>query len=138
MIRFSLRACAVLVAVTGFAMHSLPALAGPTEDHPPIVNDFAPATVSGVGGISLANLAGVLNYCVDVNLVSHQDGDAVQTAINAKTGATPPDQRGNVDYAVGTAGQFIVGGTTSTLTRLEAADQGKICSAVLTRAKSSI
>lgn len=138
MIRFSPRVFAALVAVTGFATQSLPAHAEQSEDRAPITNNFAPATASAVGAITPANLAGVLNYCIETNLVSHQDGDALQKAINAKTNATPPDQTGNVDYAAGSTGQFIVSGTTLTLTKLDAADQGKTCSAVLSRAKSSI
>ncbi|MBB2166780.1 alcohol dehydrogenase [Gluconacetobacter aggeris] len=138
MIRFSLRAVAILAAAIGFATQSLSVRAAHAEDRAPIVNDFAPVTAAAVGAITPVNLAGVLNYCIETNLVSHQDGDAVQTSLNAKTHAVPPGQTGHVDYAVGSAGQFIVGNTISTITRLDASGQAKTCSAVLARAKSAI
>lgn len=138
MIRFSPQAIAVLAAAVGFATQSFPMRAAQAEDRAPIVNDFTPVTVGAVGAITPVNLAGVLNYCIETNLISHHDGDAVQTSLNAKTHATPPDQTGQVDYADGSAGQFVVGNTTSTITKLDATNQAKTCQAVLARAKSAI
>ncbi|MBU2655844.1 hypothetical protein KOE73_16115, partial [Acidomonas methanolica] len=44
-----------------------------------------------VAAIASADLAGVINYCIEINLITHGNGDAVQTALNAKTHAVPPD-----------------------------------------------
>lgn len=135
MIRFSPRIIAILVATTGLSAFSLTAQA---EDRAPFVNEAPPAAAPAVAAIAPADLAGVLNYCIETNFVTHGNGDAVQTALNAKTHAVPPDQHGNVDYATGTTGQFIVGNALSTITKLSAPDQGKICSLVVARAQSLI
>ncbi|GBQ92820.1 hypothetical protein AA23498_1558 [Acetobacter nitrogenifigens DSM 23921 = NBRC 105050] len=109
-----------------------------TSDKNPTGTNLAVATAAQVAEISPANVAGLLNYCVETEQVSHEDGDAVQTALNAKTNAVPTDHAGNMDYAIGTAGQFLVGGKASTLTGLDQPAQGKLCTVVLARSRSLI
>ncbi|NHO31299.1 alcohol dehydrogenase [Acetobacter fallax] len=145
MIRFSPRALAAFAITAGITSASLPALAGDmlaqpttTPEGRPSAAGILPATGAEVASVTPVNLAGLLNYCVETELVSHDDGDSVQTALNAKTNAVPSDQNGNMDYAVGSAGQMIVAGKVTTVTPLDTGAQGKICSAVLARSKSMI
>ncbi|GBQ23715.1 hypothetical protein AA0472_1192 [Acetobacter estunensis NRIC 0472] len=137
MIRFSLRALAVATAIAGASSFSFTAAnaaepPAPTAGNPP----SAVASASDVAAVSPANLAGLLNYCIMTDHISHEDGDALQTAVNEKTNAVPTDQRGNMDYAVGSTGQFEINGQRSTITSLESDAQGRVCGAVLTRAKT--
>ncbi|MBB2205503.1 alcohol dehydrogenase [Gluconacetobacter takamatsuzukensis] len=135
MVRFSPRAVAAFAAVAGFSMMSLAARA---DEKAPIMSAEAPVVPAAVAAISPVNLAGIVNYCIETSLVSHADGDALQTSLNAKTNAVPPGQAGNVDYAVGSSGEFVVAGAVSTITKLSLPDQGKICTAAVARAKSLI
>ncbi len=146
MIRISPRTFAAFAIAAGFATASLPALAddGPepqpafTSEGRPSAAGIGPASPAEVASISPTNLAGLLNYCVETELVSHDDGDSVQTALNAKTNAVPMDQNGNVDYAIGSAGQLSIAGKATSVPQLDTAAQGKVCSAVLARSKSMI
>ena len=135
MIRLSSCVLAALALSAGIASSVVSARA---DDHPLTVPNLPVASVSDVASISPVNVAGLLNYCIEVELVSHDDGDSVQTALNTKTNAVPSDQTGNMDYAIGSAGQLSVNGKASTITPMDTAGQGKMCSAVLTRAKSPI
>ncbi|NHN88147.1 alcohol dehydrogenase [Acetobacter conturbans] len=137
MTRFYLRVLGVASIIAGTSSVVLPAHAADL----PAVYGQAPTAVASsadVASVSPANVAGLLNYCVETNLVSHDDGDSLQAAVNAKTNAVPNDQNGNMDYAIGTTGEFLISGKRSTITSLDQPAQGKVCSSVLTRAKSLI
>ncbi|MFT8718004.1 alcohol dehydrogenase [Acetobacter sp.] len=137
MTRFHLHIVAAAALAAGSASFILPAHAA---DLPPVYGQ-SPTTVAtpgDVASVSPANVAGLLNYCVETELVSHDDGDVLQAKVNAKTNAVPMDQNGNMDYAIGSSGQFLISGKRSTITSLDHDSQGKVCSAVLTRAKSLI
>ncbi|MCE0742877.1 alcohol dehydrogenase [Acetobacter sicerae] len=137
MTRFYLRVLAATSFVAGAASVALSAHAAEL----PAVYGKAPTAVASpadVASVSPANVAGLLNYCVETNQVSHDDGDSLQAAINAKTNAVPMDHNGNMDYAIGSSGEFLINGNRSTITSLEPAAQGNVCSSVLARAKSLI
>ncbi|GBR05960.1 alcohol dehydrogenase [Acetobacter oeni] len=145
MIRVSPRALAAFAITAGIASASLPALADdmlpqpvPSPEGRPSAAGITPATGAEIASVTPATLAGLLNFCVEANFVSHDDGDSVQTALNAKTNAVPSDQNGSMDYAIGTAGQMVVSGKTSTIAPLDPATQTRICSTVLARSKSMI
>lgn len=63
-----------------------------------------------------ARLAGYLNFCIGNGLVDHAGVTPVLNTLIRNTGAVPPDEHGNMDYAYGTAGILQPG--TGTLPRM--------------------
>lgn len=95
-------------------------------------------SVASINAASPANVAGALNYCIETDAVSDEDGTPTLVSLSKKSNAVPADQSGNMDYAYGTAGQFFVGGKATTMASMPHDEQKKLCGAVLSRAKSSI
>ncbi|MBV0888026.1 hypothetical protein KTQ54_05655 [Komagataeibacter oboediens] len=51
-----------------------------------------------------ARLAGYLNFCIGNGLADHAGATPLLDTLIHNTGAVPSDERGNMDYAYGTAG----------------------------------
>ncbi|WP_395371013.1 hypothetical protein [Komagataeibacter diospyri] len=66
----------------------------PTTGKPEAMIDVAPG----------ARLAGYLNFCIQNGLAGHADATPLMNTLIRNTGAVPPDEHGNMDYAYGTAG----------------------------------
>jgi hypothetical protein len=105
---------------------ALSAPASAQIDAPPI-----PDLLPKVASISVANAAGVLNYCVKNNLVSFTAVDQVVTGLSAK-----PDPK-SADYVDGQGGQIHAdGGKTFAMTKAPAILQSQACDRVLQQAKT--
>jgi len=73
----------------------LPATAAPAPTvTPQAMIDAAPG----------ARLAGYLNFCIGNGLADHAGATPLLDTLIHNTGAVPADERGNMDYAYGTAG----------------------------------
>ena len=69
-----------------------------------------PAAVQGTPGkdftgVSPVNLAGIMNYCVELQYLSYDEGNPALYGLSEKYKATEQTV-GNEDYALGTAGFF--------------------------------
>ncbi|MDG6095768.1 alcohol dehydrogenase [Acetobacter sp. AN02] len=122
-----------LAAVLVFAA---PGARAQDEGSSNIMKQLPNATQASVAGASPVNVAGALNYCIETEAVSDEDGTPTLVSLSKKYDAVPADHAGNKDYAIGTAGEFVAGGQTTTITGLPADDQKKLCGTVLSRAKS--
>ncbi|ATU73045.1 hypothetical protein CFR78_04715 [Komagataeibacter rhaeticus] len=98
--------------------------AAPTDPQPLIEN--APG----------ARVAGYLNFCIGNGLAPVADATRLLDLLIARTGAVPADERGNMDYALGTAGVIRpatqAGGLR--LTDLDMPRRHVACTQVLTKA----
>ncbi|PYD70740.1 hypothetical protein [Komagataeibacter swingsii] len=81
-----------------FGCGTLPAMARdmvmPPAGTPQAMIDAAPG----------ARLAGYLNFCIENGLAEHAGVTPLMDTLIRNTGAVPPDEHGNMDYAYGTAG----------------------------------
>ncbi|WP_019090857.1 hypothetical protein [Komagataeibacter europaeus] len=51
-----------------------------------------------------ARLAGYLNFCIENGQADHAGATPLMNTLIRNTGAVPPDEHGNMDYAYGTVG----------------------------------
>ena len=113
-----------LAFLVGIAFTAQPALA--QMDAPPI-----PSALPGVAKISIANAAGVLNYCTKNYLVSSTAADQVLTVLSNK-----PDAKSS-DYIAGQAGEVHGDdGKTFALASQPPVLQSQACDRVLQQAKT--
>jgi len=86
-------------------------------------------------GVSPANLAGIVNYCIELNYLGYDEGEPTLNALIDKSNAVPKTQDGNFDYALGTAGHFDRQGSRYDMAALSTADRTAACHNALTVAK---
>jgi Protein of unknown function (DUF2501) len=90
-----------------------------------------PSALPKVSSISVANAAGVLNYCVKNNLVSSTSTDQLLTGLSNK-----PDLK-SADYMAGHGGQILGdGGKNFAIATAPAYLQSQACDLVLQQAKT--
>ena len=90
-----------------------------------------PELLPKVASISVANAAGVLDYCVKNNLVSFTAVDQLVTGLSTK-----PDPK-SADYVDGQGGQVHAdGGKTFAMTKAPAILQSQTCDRVLQQART--
>jgi len=93
-------------------------------DAPPI-----PSELPNVSSITAGNAAGVLQYCMNNNLVSSVSADEVLGKLNKK-----PDISKSPDFTAGQAGQ-ILGNKTFAIAKAPGYLQSRACDLVLNQAK---
>ena len=111
----------ILIAALAFAFH--PARAQMSA--PPI-----PSALPNVSTISAGNAAGVLQYCVQNNLVSSTSAGAVIDGLNKKSEVTK-----SADYAAGASGK-VLGSKSFSIGSAPSYLQSQACDMVLNRAKT--
>ncbi|GBR11668.1 alcohol dehydrogenase [Gluconobacter frateurii] len=89
--------------VIGLGMVSSAALAQEQSPPPPPAVQGTPG--KDFTGVSPANLAGIMNYCVELQYLSYDEGNPALYGLSEKYKATEQTV-GNEDYALGTAGYF--------------------------------
>jgi hypothetical protein len=90
-----------------------------------------PSALPGVSSISLGNAAGVLNYCMQNNLVSSTGADAVLSTLPSK-----PDVK-SADYSAGAGGKIMGDhGKNFTIAGAPKYLQSQACDMVLQQAKA--
>lgn len=85
-------------------------------------------------GISGANLAGLLNYCIEQYYVSYDEANPLLDQLIAKYHAVEMTG-GNEDYAYGTAGRMKRNGTDYDIAALSVDDRKATCSKAVGMAK---
>ena len=93
----------VLGLALGLGLASQAAMAQEQSPPPPPAVQGTPG--KDFTGVSPTNLAGIMNYCVEQQYVSYDEGNPVLYGLSEKYKATEQTV-GNFDYALGTAGYF--------------------------------
>ncbi|GBQ54149.1 DUF2501 domain-containing protein [Acidomonas methanolica] len=130
-------------ALAGFALLAVPAVAQSIPGMGSVPGLGGLGGGGGMGGIagsmlpslassSTGNIAGVLSYCVQNNVLNGGNTSSVLESLTTKEGVTSSG-----DYAAGQQGQLQTGGSNSfSLSSLAAPLKQKLCSMVLSRAQS--
>ena len=84
-----------------------------------------------------ARIAGYLNFCIGNGLAPQAGTSRLLDTLIVRTGAVPADERGNMDYALGTAGVLHPGGQEGgglRLTDLDMPQRHAACAQAITQA----
>ncbi|WP_240906491.1 hypothetical protein [Komagataeibacter xylinus] len=82
-----------------------------------------------------ARLAGYLNFCIGNGLAQHDEATPLLVTLIEKTHAVPPDEKGNMDYAYGTAGVLHPGTPErARLTDLDIPQRRDLCAQAVQKA----
>lgn len=94
--------------------------------------------VPGVGATSMGNVAGLLGYCLQNNLLGGATGTGSPNTAQAVLGQLTGQRNATTSpgYAAGQEGQVQAGGRTLSLDSLKGQVKNRVCGAILQHAKS--
>ncbi|GBD57928.1 alcohol dehydrogenase [Gluconobacter wancherniae] len=92
---------------------------------PPVPDPIQGTPSKDFSNVSPSNLAGIMNYCTEHEYVSYEVGNPILYGLSEKYKTTEPNETGNYDYALGTAGQFARNGSTFIITAYTSIDDRK-------------
>ncbi|MBV1829481.1 hypothetical protein HNW77_02075 [Komagataeibacter sp. AV436] len=100
-----------------------------------MAQDAAPNPQAILAATPGARLAGYLNFCIGNGLAQHDEATPLLVALIEKTNAVPPDEKGNMDYAYGTAGVLHPGTPErARLTDLDIPQRRDLCARAVQKA----